>query len=106
MKAKHVRVGQIHTRGNGAGKAPTHRANWQVGGRRRCRSFRQRADADAFRNMLQSAVRCGAAFDEETGLPKTWAFDEATKKTEAEIEHLGRVIGRIKRWLVEKDGSN
>ncbi|PXY26742.1 hypothetical protein BAY59_19060 [Prauserella coralliicola] len=68
-----VRIWNIKTRTNAAGKVTSYGVVWSVSGRRFYRSFKVAAQADSFRAEMLAAQRRGEAFDTVTGRPVTFA---------------------------------
>ncbi|WP_435582076.1 tyrosine-type recombinase/integrase [Amycolatopsis thermoflava] len=68
-----VRIWNIKTRTNSAGKVTSYGVVWSVAGQRFYRSFKVAAQADSFRAEMLAAQRRGEAFDTVTGRPVTFA---------------------------------
>lgn len=56
---------------NKSSKTPSYVARWQVGGRRKTKTFRTKALAENFLSDLRQAAKRGEAFDTETCLPES-----------------------------------
>jgi integrase len=81
---------------NKSSKTPSYVARWQVGGRRKTKTYRTKALAENFLSDLRQAAKRGEAFDTETCLPEsmtkaknaaTW-FAFAQAYTAAKWPHL------------------
>ncbi|GLY74381.1 tyrosine-type recombinase/integrase [Actinoallomurus iriomotensis] len=56
---------------NKSSKTPSYVARWQVGGRRKTKTYRTKALAESFLSDLRQAAKRGEAFDVDTGLPES-----------------------------------
>jgi hypothetical protein len=56
---------------NKSSKTPSYVARWQVGGRRKTKTYRTKALAENFLSDLRQAAKRGEAFDVETCLPES-----------------------------------
>lgn len=67
-----VRVYAIEQRKNKAGKVTSYRVSWVTNEKQWKESFKTRAQADAYRSALITAVRNGEPFGLTTGKPVSW----------------------------------
>jgi hypothetical protein len=56
---------------NKSSKTPSYVTRWQVGGRRKTKTYRTKALAENFLSDLRQAAQRGEAFDIETCLPES-----------------------------------